>query len=474
MKKLISAGDAKSWKHCRRRVWFDFNPPDGLVSEEDAFEQLVQQAGDVHELQVKNRLQQQATVVEAESAQHTRALMAQKTPVIYQPVVIDEASRVIGKPDFLILTASGEYQVADAKLAQSLKGHAELEIQLGLYRKLFASELPALVYLGNGDIDEVGDNSVAKVEAFLASMHELLLQTSPPSAHYGYSKCAACPYRAICVPEFEAQADLPLLYGLDPRAVPGLEKQGIAHIEALAGADPQQLNDAAYFKGTAKKQRLVQQAQAYLSGELKVIAPIELPAGTWVHFDVEANPLPVTGNEVYLWGLLEPGYNNADFHYTWSEGDEAGDYAAWCAFLDKVEDYRQRYPRLVLAHFANYEVTQIKTYAARYNMQDDARVQWLLGDDSPLFDLRDVLTQSLVLPLKSYGLKAVCKAKNLVNFQWHLSESGSQWSVVRYVDYLNSEDAVEREIIKQEILTYNRDDVKATRALELWLRSLAV
>ena len=110
MKKLISASDAKSWKHCHRRVWFDFNPPAGLVSEEDAFEQLVQQAGDVHEMQVKNRLQQQAAVVEAKSAQHTRALMAQKTPVIYQPVVIDEANGVIGKPDFLILTASGEYQ----------------------------------------------------------------------------------------------------------------------------------------------------------------------------------------------------------------------------------------------------------------------------------------------------------------------------------------------------------------------------
>ena len=217
----------------------------------------------------------------------------------------------------------------------------------------------------------------------------------------------------------------------------------------------------------------MQQAQAYLSGELQVIAPIELPVGTWVHFDVEANPLPVTGNEVYLWGLLEPDYSGADFKHTWSEGDEAGDYAAWCGFLDRVEDYRQRYVRLVLAHFANYEVTQIKTYAARYNMQDDARVLWLLGEDSPLFDLRDVLTKSLVLPLRSYGLKAVCKAKNLVNFQWQLSESGSQWSVVRYVDYLNTEDAVEREIIKQEILTYNRDDVKATRALELWLRSLA-
>jgi len=42
---------------------------------------------------------------------------------------------------------------------------------------------------------------------------------------------------------------------------------------------------------------------------------------------------------------------------------------------------------------------------------------------------------------------------------------------VRYFDYLNNPDPAEREAIKQEILTYNRDDVKATRGLEMWLRA---
>lgn len=472
MKKLISAGDAKSWKHCQRRVWFDHNPPADFRAEEDAFELLVQQAGDEHEQRIKTALEAYGDVVEAHSVEHTKALMAAKTAVIFQPVAIDVSGTVIGKPDFLVLTETGDYQVADAKLALSMKGRSDLEIQLGLYRQLFDSKLPALVYLGSGEIAEVDESSDSKVETFLDSMRALLAQPSPPLAHYGFSKCGVCPYHDICLPAFEAQGDLPLLYGVDPRAVPGLQKQGISTIAKLAEADPLALQDVPYFKGAPKKERLVKQAQSYLSGEMHVVAPIELPSGTWVHFDVEANPLPVAGNEVYLWGLLEPDYETANFQYTWSDGDQAGDYRAWCEFLDKVEDYRQQYPDLVLAHFANYEVTQIKTYAMRYDMLEDARVEWLLGDDSPLFDMRDVLTQSLVLPLKSYGLKAVCKAKNLVNFQWELSESGSQWSVVRYVDYLKCADSAEREAIKQEILTYNRDDVKATRALELWLRSL--
>ena len=105
-------------------------------------------------------------------------------------------------------------------------------------------------------------------------------------------------------------------------------------------------------------------------------------------------------------------------------------------------------------------------------MEDHPAVAWLLGDNSPLFDLANAVRQSVVLPLPGYGLKAICKHPKLVNFQWELPESGSQWSVVRYVGFLRARDPAERAAIRREIETYNRDDVLATRALEMWLRSL--
>ena len=74
-----------------------------------------------------------------------------------------------------------------------------------------------------------------------------------------------------------------------------------------------------------------------------------------------------------------------------------------------------------------------------------------------------------MLPTYGYGLKEVCKDSNLVNFQWEVKESGIQWSVVRYLDFLQASDEGEREEIKAEVLSYNRDDVRATRALEIWL-----
>ena len=105
-------------------------------------------------------------------------------------------------------------------------------------------------------------------------------------------------------------------------------------------------------------------------------------------------------------------------------------------------------------------------------MEDHPTVAWLLGDDSPMFDLADAVRQSVVLPLTGYGLKAICKHPKLVNFQWELPESGSQWSVVRYIDYLKAREPADRADIGREIETYNRDDVLATRALEVWLRSI--
>jgi uncharacterized protein len=59
----------------------------------------------------------------------------------------------------------------------------------------------------------------------------------------------------------------------------------------------------------------------------------------------------------------------------------------------------------------------------------------------------------------------------LVNFQWQDADSNGAWSIVKYDHFLNEKDVVRREILKKEILMYNKDDVKATLRLEEWLRS---
>jgi uncharacterized protein len=68
------------------------------------------------------------------------------------------------------------------------------------------------------------------------------------------------------------------------------------------------------LKGFEKKQRAVLQAKAYLTGNFYQLKPVQLPQGTWVHFDIEDNPLTESGQKhVYLWGFLKPGYGQTDF-----------------------------------------------------------------------------------------------------------------------------------------------------------------
>jgi uncharacterized protein len=78
-----------------------------------------------------------------------------------------------------------------------------------------------------------------------------------------------------------------------------------------------------------------------------------------------------------------------------------------------------------------------------------------------------------VLPLAAYGLKQICKHEGLVNFKWQDDDSGSQWSVVQYHQFLRESDAAIKSQMKKSILTYNFDDVLATRMLEEWVRGNA-
>jgi len=467
--KMIRASDARSWLHCQRRVWFDNNPPAGfelfLINE---FDQILIDRGNFLEWNIKRKLENQYQLVEAVSEEHTKELMGAGVQIIYQGRI--SKNGVVGRPDFLIRHESGEYQAADAKLSRN-EEKAEIQIQFGVYRILLNSSLPSLVYLGNGEVTEIGDEANREASKYLTSMKNILAGSIRPLVRYSESKCNACGYNELCKPRFEEQRELTLLYGIDSRMAPGLEIHGIDTIEKLANVNPDNIPDIPYLKGREKKQRAVYQAKSYLDGNIYPLKSIDIPDGTWIHFDVETNPITDSGEEhVYLWGFLKPGNI---FDYVWTDS-EADDRKGWDLFLAKIEEYKNLYPNLIIAHFSNYERQKIKAYAERYEMVVHPTVSWLLGDDSPLFDLFKLVTDSLVLPLASYGLKSICKHPKLVNFQWADEDSGSQWSIVQFLKYLAAVRPDDKERLKLNILTYNFDDVMASRKLEEWLRAMTI
>lgn len=470
-KPYIKPSDAKAWKECQRRAWYDNFPPDGRLASLSEFDQLVMGQGVIHERIILEKLSKVRQVVKAKSSEHTLQLMAEGADVIYQAQLVDDVEHIVGFPDFLIRHENGEYQPADAKLARDDE-KKEIQIQIGLYRYLLKTSLPGIVFLGSGEIAEVGSDADKLVNQYIAEMKTVVAMPHPPLVRYSHSKCKACAYYGICKPEFEKKGELSLIYGVDGRAAANLEKAGILTMQQLSNFDPEKLPDVPYLKGIDKKRRAVLQAKSWLTGEIFKLRNITLPMGTWIHFDIEDNPLESTGGKhVYLWGLLKPEYDHGAFDYVWTDSSDQDKYG-WIRFLELLEDYKKKYPNLIIAHYSSHEVSTIRSYASRYEMRDHPIVNWLLGDNSPLFDIQVPILENLILPLQGYGLKDVCKHRDLVNYQWAYEESGSQWSVVQFAKFSAEEDPHVKEEIKKSILKYNFDDVMGTRKLEEWLRSI--
>jgi uncharacterized protein len=466
---LIKPSDAISWISCIRRAWLDKHQ--ATEFEIDAFNQLLIDLGLEHEAAMLAKLENQYPVSKANSFDHTRTLMQQGAPVIYQGRLLDEQEGLVGYPDFLIRHESGQYQPADAKLSLSEKKKA-IQIQLGIYRRLLSTELPAIIFLGDGRTALLGNEVDPLVDTFITDMRSLLNTQQQPVARYSHSKCRICPYQSHCRPEFDAKEDISLLYGIHGNAANHLAEAGITTITQLALSEVESLPDVSYLKGNKRKHRAILQAKSFLTDKIFQLNKAVLPEGTWIHFDIEDNPLtPARERHVYLWGFLVPAYARENFEYVWTD-DETSDYEGWMGFLQKIEAYRSQYFPLVLAHYSNHEKATIKKYAERYAMENHSTVTWLLGHDSPLFDMQKPVLDCLVLPLQGYGLKDICKHPDLVNFQWENQESGSQWSVVQCNRFQSETDLTEKQKLKTEILSYNRDDVIATRKLEVWLRSM--
>lgn len=466
---IIKPSDAVAWTECDRRVWLENKGSIIQDKSENAFDKLVQDKGMEHENKILKMLREKHQVCEATSFEDTKMLMADGVKVIYQAQLKNDIEGFVGYPDFLIRNKDGIYQPADAKLSLNPKKKS-IQIQLGFYRKLLGVDLPAIVYLGDSSTAEIGDEANAITETFINEMRILLAKEKEPSVRYSHSKCSACPYLEHCKPGFQASEELSLIYGIQARSAKGFEKIGIKSITELANADYETLPDVPYLKGSLKKKRAVLQARSYLNNEIFNIAPINLPKGTWVHFDIEDNALTTTVDKhVYLWGFLAPINGENKFEYVWTDTED-DDEKGWIDFLDKIEEYRSLFSDLILAHFSQHERTTINAYAKRYSMEQNETVKYLLGDDSPLFDMQKPVLESLVLPLQSYGLKDICKHPELVNFQWEDAGSGGQWSIVQFNRYLEEKDIKVKEKLKKEILGYNRDDVIATLKLEEWLR----
>ncbi|MDA0821849.1 MAG: hypothetical protein O3C28_05425 [Proteobacteria bacterium] len=292
-----NASDAIAWKSCRRRAWFDLREMDFRIAP-DPFEQLIMQSGIEHERAVLSTMGDFQT---ATDETHTAELIAAHVPLIYQPKFKDDILGVVAQPDFLILEDDG-YRAVDAKLARSIKDKPDVRIQLAVYQRVLKSKLHTKALLGAGESDLISEKDLARASEFLADMR-YLATSERPVAHYGATRCKACPYRGVCIPEFQAAEDLGQNYFVDVRAIPRLYDAGVSTLSTLQASDADALPDVPYFKGE-KKHKAVLHADALLNQKVIVLSKPAAIRGTPIHFDIETNPLAADAlEEVYLWGF---------------------------------------------------------------------------------------------------------------------------------------------------------------------------
>jgi predicted RecB family nuclease len=84
-----------------------------------------------------------------------------------------------------------------------------------------------------------------------------------------------------------------------------------------------------------------------------------------------------------------------------------------------------------------------------------------------LLDLFPITKESLALPLPSYGLKSI---ERYVGFQRKQHEQNGAWSMAKFIEATETEDAAQRRGVMDEILRYNQEDLEATWAVMEWLR----
>ncbi len=463
------------------------------VEEQDtdtAFVELLRNLGRLHE---KGHLASLAGLVDltpldpAERERATLEAIRDGVPAVYQPrfrleLRLDgQTLELVGEPDFLIRDAArGGYKIRDSKLARNVFSprHRGIPAQLQIYGFLFervVGRRPTELEVHAGD-DDIVAVAYEGEKAVLDALREHLAMRAIDPAVYeptGWTKCAGCGFEDRCRAEAEARQDVALLARVNQNRAREFHRIGIRTIADI----PKAVEDAAlrdYFWTGVRKPRpkdfvapLVRSAESWISKTAIRLddAPEPPAARNFAMLDLEG--LPPYADELdrtYLWGIKVFGEKPSSYMPAQSGFGPDGDREGWSAFLELAGRLLAEYgPDLPFVAWSSHEKTRITEYVRRHGDPSGIAARVL----SNLVDLLTVVRNSVVLPLPSYSLKVV---ETFVGFRRRDTSADGTWSIAKYIEATEENDAAAREAIVREILAYNEDDLDATWAVLEWLR----
>jgi len=173
-----------------------------------------------------------------------------------------------------------------------------------------------------------------------------------------------------------------------------------------------------------------------------------------LYFDIESDPLR---DFDYLFGVLKVTSEGEEYIPFFAQTPEH-EAQMWTEFVSFIE----RHIDAPIYHYGWFEEEVVHRFAAKYGIGEIAREAL----ERNMVDLLNVLRPAIIFPLSFYSLKDIGK---YIGFSWRSDDASGANSVLWFEEWLKKKTPK----LQQKILEYNEDDVRATYALQRWLREHA-
>ena len=483
----------RSWVRCRRRAWLDRHgdPAQRLWSAHRTLQLDDQQRCFVSLLGQRPAKGEAACAAGAHAVVGLR--LVEPTPAGIQ---------LEGHPPLLVRTTGssrwGNHAYQPALARQGRRLTREHRLVLSLWGRLLAGWQGApvshgLVVAGHGRHQEREQLPLTaglgrQLEDLLPRLADDLDSREPPPLVNDRRKCVLCSWRGACDREAAASGHLSEVSGVGGKRRELLIDLGLHRLSDLAAADQAALAEGLEVHGEQQRElagQLVAQARVQQGGE-----PLRLPpsAGSAGHclpelsaaagvlvYDIESDP---DARDDFLHGFLRirreadgswPGLLDRDDLP--ADGDigtyqpilalhEHGEARLW----RRLRGLLERHPGWPVLHFGETESVGLTRLAQRQGASEQ-EVRLLR---ERMVDLHQRLRQHWLLPVNSYGLKAVA---SWLGFRW--SQKGVEgarcllWWRQWRGDGTHPGRGSRHNLLR--ILRYNHDDTLATWAVAHWL-----
>jgi len=276
----------------------------------------------------------------------------------------------------------------------------------------------------------------------------------------------------------EDKRDLILVAGMRQSQRSKLRSAGITTIDALAacpddhsvaGLDPGmlvRLRDQACIQlasASRDDERPAFQVRP-LAQQAKGLEMLPAPDAGDIWFDMEGYPDPVSGEKIeYLFGACYRDEQGALQFADWWAHHPQEEKQAFDAFVQWVQNRRERYPDLHVYHYASYEKTALGTLASRHQVHVPLIDQWLR--EELLVDLYPIVRNGVLVGAPSYSIK---KVERLYGPPRAEEVENAADSVVQYAEWKKSADPK----ILKDLRDYNEKDCQVTEGLHRFLLEL--